>query len=537
MEKILEYKVDVLILGGGPAGTWAALKAAEQGSSVILADKGYCGTSGATAPSGTGVWIGDKDSYQQQVIENHRVKLGGFLAEEIWKQRVLEQAKRNMHFLGQSGFPNLLNENNELVSGGLPGPQYMKHMRKLIKKAGVTILDHAPALELLGDSGNVEGARGIFLQKEQTYWRVEASAVVIATGGCAFLSNALGCNVNTGDGYLLAVEAGADLSGMEFSSMYGISAEFSSVTKNAFFRYGRYYYEDGSIVQETEMLSEPFIAANVYQAQKMLAEKLQKGKIYCRLDHAPPEIWDDLRKIQPNFFLPFDKKGINPFLEKFPVIMRLEGTVRGTGGINIINEYCETKVKGLFAAGDAATRELLCGAFSGGGSHNAAWAMTSGYWAGIGASKYASEIKIKIPKHNLNGLSAIPFVESNDENTVPLEGFIQGVQNEVFPLEGNFFRTGDGLKSSLNKLEELWQKLKQRGLIRGKQDSYEREVAAMIATARWMYKSALERKESRGLHIRRDFPETDPAQQYRLIISGIEGNEIRKVPVRNEVHY
>lgn len=42
-------EADVLVLGGGPAGTWAAVTAARDGASVVLADKGYCGTSGATA--------------------------------------------------------------------------------------------------------------------------------------------------------------------------------------------------------------------------------------------------------------------------------------------------------------------------------------------------------------------------------------------------------------------------------------------------------------------------------------------------------
>ena len=48
---------DVLVVGGGPAGTWAAIKAAEGGLDVILADKGYTGASGATASVETGVWI------------------------------------------------------------------------------------------------------------------------------------------------------------------------------------------------------------------------------------------------------------------------------------------------------------------------------------------------------------------------------------------------------------------------------------------------------------------------------------------------
>ena len=47
---------DVLVVGGGPAAAWAALSAAEAGARVVLADKGYFGTSGATAPSNTGTW-------------------------------------------------------------------------------------------------------------------------------------------------------------------------------------------------------------------------------------------------------------------------------------------------------------------------------------------------------------------------------------------------------------------------------------------------------------------------------------------------
>ncbi len=51
----LAFDADVLVLGGGPAGTWAAVSAAEHGARVVLADKGFCGTSGATAAAGTGV--------------------------------------------------------------------------------------------------------------------------------------------------------------------------------------------------------------------------------------------------------------------------------------------------------------------------------------------------------------------------------------------------------------------------------------------------------------------------------------------------
>ena len=53
---------DVLVIGGGPAGTWAAIKAAEAGMDVVLADKGYTGASGATASAGTGVWYANRSA-------------------------------------------------------------------------------------------------------------------------------------------------------------------------------------------------------------------------------------------------------------------------------------------------------------------------------------------------------------------------------------------------------------------------------------------------------------------------------------------
>src|SRR5437660_10647117 len=75
----VEFDADVLVLGGGPAGTWAAVSAAERGARVVLADKGFCGTSGATAAAGTGVWYGDPNPTQREAAMANRAKLGGHL--------------------------------------------------------------------------------------------------------------------------------------------------------------------------------------------------------------------------------------------------------------------------------------------------------------------------------------------------------------------------------------------------------------------------------------------------------------------------
>ena len=68
--------------------------------------------------------------------------------------------------------------------------------------------------------------------------------------------------------------------------------------------------------------------------RSIIARSLMAGRqVYARLDQAPADIHPLLRVGQTNFFLPFDRLGIDPFKDKFPITLRLEGTVRGTGGI------------------------------------------------------------------------------------------------------------------------------------------------------------------------------------------------------------
>ncbi len=378
----VEYDADVLVLGGGPAGTWAAINAAECGARVVLADKGFCGTSGATAAAGTGIWYIDPDPLLREAAMAGREKMGGYLQDRRWMARTLDYTFAQSNRLAEWGYPYPVDENGKSQRNSLQGPEYMRLMRKRTKASGVIILDHSPALELLlDDDGAAAGATGLRRQRHDR-WIVRAKAVVIATGGCAFLSKTLGSNVLTGDGYLMAAEAGAELSSMEFSNPYAISAAFGSVTKTLFYGWATFTYEDGSVV--------PGAASK--GGRSAIARALTQGSVYAQLDKADEEVRRTMRASQPNFFLPFDRTGIDPFTQRFPVTLRLEGTVRGTGGLRIVDDNCATTVPGLYAAGDAATRELVCGGFTGGGSHNAAWAMSSGTWAGQGAADYAKQV-------------------------------------------------------------------------------------------------------------------------------------------------
>jgi succinate dehydrogenase/fumarate reductase flavoprotein subunit len=513
---LLSLEADVLVIGGGPAGTWSAWTAASRGARVVLVDKGYCGTSGATAPSGVGVWYVPPDPEQRAEARASREVMGGNLADRGWMDRVLDQTYENVGKLADWGYPFPVDDEGKPARRSLQGPEYMKLMRKKVRQAGVRILDHSPALELLVDDHGVAGARGVSRQTGQR-WQVHASAVIIATGGCAFLSKALGCNVLTGDGGLLAAEVGAEMSGMEFSNAYGLAPAFASVTKAAFYRWASFYYADGL----------PIEGAGSARGRSIIARTLMTQPVFCQLDLATEDMRAQLRAAQPNFFLPFDRAGIDPLTQRFPVTLRLEGTVRGTGGIRIADEGCGTSVPGLFAAGDAATRELICGGFTGGGSHNAAWAISSGFWAGQSAATHAKAVGPNAAKRSPRGAGRATLEASSGASLEP-DALVRDVQAEVFPYERNLFRTERGLTDSLGRLDALWQDVQTarpeqlaRSVIRG------REAAAMLATARWMYTTARHRQESRGMHKHQDFPQLDPGQQRRLVTSGLDVVSVR----------
>ncbi|MEW9700240.1 FAD-dependent oxidoreductase [Paenibacillus sp. SI8] len=515
--QIEKLEADVLVIGGGPAGAWAAWSAAQQGAKVVLVDKGYLGSSGATAPGGTNLLYLPPDEALREKAVQQRYKESGYLAEPEWIHRVLDQVYESLVQVEKWGYPFRRDEDGVPLRDHLQGPEYMKLMRKQVARAGVRILDQSPALELLVDEHGVGGARGIS-RLDGKEWEVRANAVVIATGGCAYLSKGLGCNVLTGDGLLMATELGAELSGMEFTRQYAPSAAFGTVTRGRLLNWATYTSEDGTVLQ-----------AGGPRPHDFLPTMLSKGPVYAVLNHADTEEKQRiLRTSHAIFFLPLDRAGIDPFKERFPLTLRYEGTVRGTGGIRLTDAACASTVAGLYAAGDAATRERVTGAKSGGGAFNASWAISSGTWSGAAAAKYALAQGRSAGDRELRPAGRYGLESSaQTEEAIDTASLVKAIQQEVFPLHINYFRSEPIVRESLERLHGLWANLK------GKVESgvqarvRTREAASMLANARWMYTAALARKETRGLHMLKEYPEADPAQQHRLIVSGIDQIRVR----------
>jgi L-aspartate oxidase len=90
----LTITTDVLVVGGGMAGAWAASAAAEAGAKTLV-DKGYCGTSGVTAAAGPGHWWVQPDPPEARaIVVRNRLAAGLGLGEGEWMHRILDQTWR-----------------------------------------------------------------------------------------------------------------------------------------------------------------------------------------------------------------------------------------------------------------------------------------------------------------------------------------------------------------------------------------------------------------------------------------------------------
>jgi succinate dehydrogenase/fumarate reductase flavoprotein subunit len=214
------------------------------------------------------------------------------------------------------------------------------------------------------------------------------------------------------------------------------------------------------------------------------------------------------------------------------VTLRCEGTVRGVGGIKLTGDDCSTGIPGLYAAGDAASRERITGAITGGGGPNSSWAIASGNWAGRAAASFAARETWRIADRRVTGLgraglrpalSARPDVGAGD--------ILETVREEFLPLERNFFRQGARLRQSLDRLDRTWAELRDHLPGEGLDAVKSREAAALTATSRWAYASALARAESRGMQRRLDIPAADAEFVCSFEVSGLDRIDVMRCEI------
>jgi succinate dehydrogenase/fumarate reductase flavoprotein subunit len=227
----IEYETDVLVIGGGGAGTAAALLAQEQGAKVIIATKLRHGDANTMMAEGgiQGATKGSKDSPYYHYLD---VMGGGHFKNSPELVRTLvSEAPKVMAWLESLGMMFGKTDDGTMLTlhgGGtcrqrmhyaadITGAEIMRTLRDEARNRvdDIRVLEFSPAVELiLNEHGHCGGAVFFNMETEE-YFNIKAKAVILATGGSGRLhiqgfmtTNHYGA---TGDGLILGYRAGVKL--------------------------------------------------------------------------------------------------------------------------------------------------------------------------------------------------------------------------------------------------------------------------------------------------------------------------------------
>ena len=222
-------QTDVLVIGGGLAGARAAQAATDAGAKTVLASKAPMGTGGASARASGGfaAAVGGDDSAERHANDTCAGGCGintVRLVEMITAQAPAALARLQEQAGGfaapceaLAGRPAPLHSRPRSVQYPHGMAHLMDGLGRALAQAGTELLDHHRLVDLVcSKDGGVCGA-WLFDQAAGTFVRVEARAVVLATGGCGQLFPVTSNGADaTGDGYAAALRAGCVLQDMEF---------------------------------------------------------------------------------------------------------------------------------------------------------------------------------------------------------------------------------------------------------------------------------------------------------------------------------
>ena len=228
----LEHKTlrtDVLIIGGGTAGCYAAYTLRSSGLSVLLAEKAGITRSGCLAAGVNAINAYINPGYTpQDYVEYARKDAAGIVRGDLLRT-MAEGLNEATETLEQFGLVFLKNPDGSYAARGarnvkINGENIKPLLAKAARQPNVTVLEHVNITDYLVQDGRVCGAVG-FSVREPVAYTIEANAVLCATGGAAGLyrPNNPGFSrhkmwyppFNTGAGYAMGLRAGAEMTTFE----------------------------------------------------------------------------------------------------------------------------------------------------------------------------------------------------------------------------------------------------------------------------------------------------------------------------------
>jgi succinate dehydrogenase/fumarate reductase flavoprotein subunit len=531
-------RCDVLVIGGGGAALRAAVAAQERGADTLVVSKGRVGYGNNTFLSkatiaATGFGNPEDGSY---VHEMDTCEGGRFLNDLAMVRTVARRIPEEIGFLRKSGVEfETLGERLRVIR--IPGHTHPRHvsvkgreggdlilpLKTLAKTRGVRFIDQVFVSRIVTSADGVNGACGF--DAAGNFRVIETGCVVLATGGYGRIylnnNNAPGM---TGDGHILAFEAGLGLKDMEFVQFHP-TATGQHGSRMLF--YEGLVFHGGAILENTEGenilqkygLEDPRMATRDRICRVVMQEisegRGENGAVIMDLGALAEAMPAPLRPLLPRSWTPQQRR------------LRVAPTTHFCMGGVITDANAATSLPGLYAAGE------ICGGVHGAnrlGGNALAEVFVMGAQAGNAAAMRAGEIK------------TASLSESTAETEMArLEGLGIGKKmrahecaarlKRAIRRHGAVVRNEAGLQKALSVIEGL--KAEETAIsVETPRDlrSY-LEFRNMRLVAEMVCRAALMRRESRGAHFRSDYPEEDQSNWRKSIVIKKSDHGIGLYPV------
>ncbi len=528
-ENVVE--TDVLVLGGGIAGCFAAIKAKEQGVNVTLVDKGYAGKSGQT-PYATGYMVFNPEwGDNLDIWMNYINKAGEYVNNREWAEITLRESYARYQDLvswgikfqkGEDGKP-LRSTMFRGVTGAvhLVDKDFAQVMRKQAVKCGVKVMDRIMAAELLRQDERVVGAIGISFECYSLFI-FKAKATVVCVGGCGFKPAGYPpLSQLTADGEAMAYRAGAEILGKEFVDTHFTRVDDPGIIGRRVPPAGR-----GALTPGPEG---PF--GKLINAEGNKIPDRPPGVSTYPFTYLALEF--ETHAGRAPIFSCSDSAGKATMVGGAALGM----SVRKAEGIWTVNTKCASSIPGLYAAGDALGNMQNGAVYSTGGSALAGSAVT-GTRAGVAAAEYALQTeKPLIDEKEVSRAKEYVCLPVERKGGFSPRWVTQVLQNTMMPYFILHVKHGERMQAALTIIEFLRDQLAPKLFAR---DPHElrlvHETKNMILNAEMRLRSAIFRTESRGNHYREDYPRRDDTNWLAWVTLKEENGEMKtiKKPIPEE---
>ncbi|MCF8068966.1 MAG: FAD-binding protein [Desulfobacterales bacterium] len=512
-----ENEADVLVIGGGMAGLFAAVKAYDAGSKVILVSKGRLGSSGQT-PFAKGIFSFDPSSAKMSLDEFvdtvSRSALG--TNNPVYTRQMAEHSLARVNELKEWGFFN--------------SPLYNKSFNNPIKERNIPVKERIVITHLIKEKGQIVGAAGFNLDVEKILF-FKAKSVILCTGAGGFKPNGFPICDLTHDGTVMAYNIGAKVTGKEWNDGHPGRAKNAAA---CFDGWGNMFEQKPNVtgvevhhdlgvdlnykayMSGNSVAGGPPGSGNSVAGGPPGSGNTVQGGPYRPAEFAENNYRNSEEKpcagIPPGGGDPLKEGGApGPGMGRTPVGGSSAGmSIHKSEGLVPINDKCESTIPGLYAAGDALGSYMAGAIYTQIGSSLAGSAV-QGAVAGKAASEYCQGLEMpNISNAKMNKVKEEILAPLKREAGYSPAWVTQTLQGIMIPNFIIYIKKERLLKAALAYVEEL--RDHHMPMLKAA-DLHELrlvfETANMIISAEMKLKASLLRKESRCSHYRLDYPEMD----------------------------